>query len=53
MSWLLGPVPALAGTGSEFSGSGFEIRCRAGLGFPEFVSKPVGLLEAILNMQCS
>ena len=29
------------------SGSGFEIRYRVGLGFHEFVSKPVGLLKAI------
>ena len=36
-----------AGTGSEFSGSGFEMRYRVGLGFLEFVSKPVGLLKAI------
>ena len=38
-----------AETGSQISGSGFEIRYRVGLRFHEFVSKPVGLLKAVHN----
>ena len=40
------PIDGRACTGSKFSGSGFEIRYRVGLGFHEFVSKPVALLKA-------
>ena len=35
-----------AGTAPEFSGSGIEMSYRIGLGFHEYVSKPVGLLKA-------
>ena len=47
----VGKVASRAGTGSKFSGSGFEIRDRVGLGFHELVSKPVGLRKLSLLLQ--